>query len=455
MKLSSELFKKLLQHMKLEYNLNQLQLPEEIVFATDTRALKPGEVFVAIKGDQFDGNHFVEQALKQGAAFVICENSSKLDGEVVVHDSVEFLREAAQLKRSTFENVQIFAVAGSNGKTTTKEFLSYLCQLCFGEENVYKTLKSENSVLGLAMNLLRIEDHHQVAILEVGIDEPGWMKKHLELMQPNFGIITTIQEEHLHKLKNIETVANEELQLLYYIVKSNGGFAANLDSEWIRLEEMPKNHLSYSLERRADIEGGFRSPGILSAFGVEWANPLSGKHNAQNLLAALTALRLLKTDLKRTDLEFLSQNIKYFKGEAHRSKYFETGNAVFVYDDCYNANPSSMEAALQTYLELSEGLHRIAVLGEMKELGSSSTASHTRILNLALVSGFEKIFCYGEEFKKAMDLSKSPAESLSYFDSMEELKKAVQESISSYQSYFIKGSRGNRLERLLDLFEIR
>src|SRR5205085_4819711 len=133
------------------------------------------------------------------------------------------LRQMAKAYRSTLK-IPIFAVAGSNGKTTTKEWLAFLLKELFSAAEIFKTAKSNNSILGIALSLLEIRKE-KMAVIEIGIDEPGWMKKHLEVVSPDFGVITNIGEEHLNRLKNIETVAKEELRLLEYLRKNKKAFA--------------------------------------------------------------------------------------------------------------------------------------------------------------------------------------------------------------------------------------
>jgi len=422
--------------------------------STDSRSLRPGEVFICIRGDQFDGHQFMEAAAASGASLIIGEEaleSSLGVPYVQVKSTIEAVRSIASEYRKSL-STQFIVVAGSNGKTTTKEYTSFLLRGVLGESHVFKSPRSENSILGIALNLLRIQEE-KCAVLEVGIDEPGWMHKHLDLIQPDFGLITSIQEEHLEKLKDLKTVADEELGLLRYLREHSGAFAANWDIPFVRNETLPKTHLSFALNERAAIEGRFKAPRTLHAFGLEWANPLPGLHNAQNLLAALCAVRLYLPEIEHTELRKLAELLPQFEGEPHRSLYREYPNQIYVYDDCYNANPSSMEAALQTFLELTQGLSTIAVIGDMFELADTSESAHKRILNLFCVSGFEKIFTFGRAFELAASQNqKSSAQVLPYTD-IDELKRAVKDEKKNFQSFFLKASRGNRLERVLEVFE--
>lgn len=435
----------------------ELNEPVERIW-TDSRSLKPGDLFAAIPGEKFDGHDFIEAAAKAGAAGALISKSKALFKDnlpaeftlIEVKDTTQALRALAKAYRKTLD-LPIFAVAGSNGKTTTKELLAFLLQQIHGPKNIFKTQKSQNSILGIALSLLQIRNE-KIAIIEIGIDEPGWMDQHLEVVAPTHGLITNIGEEHLNRLKNLEMVAEEELKLLKYLVAtSNGSFAANLDSPWIKKHERPAQSLTYALDQTADIEGSFVSPNILNAFGIKWANKLPGKHNAQNLLAALTAVRLLMPEIDQPTLTNLSKSLQDFSGEAHRSLWLKLKNDIQVFDDCYNANPDSMEQSLQTFNEVSKGCIQHIVLGDMLDLGETSERNHIRILNLALVLGFDRIYLFGPQFKAALQKVPQISKSCTHYDSIEvlgaDLKKRVQEG----ETIFLKGSRGMALERLLQL----
>lgn len=451
----------LLQKALIKVGGNKNALETALGISTDSRSIKKNEVFVAIEGDLFDGHRFVEEVIAKDALCAVVQKKNienlKLGSSVdqkkliIVDDSIQFLRALAKEYIKELKP-KIIAVGGSNGKTTTKELIAHLLKNIQAPESVFKTNKSENSILGIALNLLRLEPHHQFAVVEVGIDEPGWMNKHLELLNPDYGLITCIEEEHLEKLKDLKTVAEEELSLLRFLVKKGGSFAANIDSSFIRLEQLPETNLTYSLELDADIEGRFHSGYFLDCFGKNFKNPLPGKHNAQNLLAALAVIRLLKPDLDLQDIEKVKNSLESFEGEAHRSLYKEYSNSIFVYDDCYNANPNSMENALETFFEITQGIQKFGIIGDMLDLGEKEDSAHRRLINVLSVSDFEKIFLFGDRLAKAAQHSSSKSKKLVLAKNIEELKKLISQNVGSYQAYFVKGSRGMKLERVLELF---
>ncbi len=430
---------------------------------TDTRSLQSGDLFAAVSGEKFEGHDFVLEAHKRGAKGAIVSQKAFKEREKLpknftifeVPNTVQALRQIAQAHRRRLK-ATIFAVAGSNGKTTTKEWIAFLLSQIAGPENVFKTQKSNNSILGIALSLLQIKKE-KFAVIEIGIDEPGWMDKHLEVVEPDGGVITSIGEEHLNHLKTIELVAQEELKLLSYLKKSQGLFAANLDCEWVKKSELPKNTLTYSLDSSADIEGLYERPNQLHAFGYEFTNPLAGKHNAQNLLAALTSLRLLVPDLQLDQIKMLKLSSALFRGEAHRGVWMSYDRGVRVLDDCYNANPDSMALAIQAFLELSDGCHQKLILGDMLDLGAASEKSHHRIFNLALVSDVDEIVLFGPKFENTLQssqalLSAEQSRKIKSFIDLEDLKTHLRTSLRPEDNFLLKGSRGMALEKLLECF---
>ncbi|MBN8554225.1 MAG: UDP-N-acetylmuramoyl-tripeptide--D-alanyl-D-alanine ligase [Deltaproteobacteria bacterium] len=422
---------------------------------TDSRTCKKGDLFAAISGEKFDGHEFVFKAAELGATGAIVSKKEFLDRAKLpsqfqifeVSHTTEALRQIAKAYRAQLQ-IPIFAVAGSNGKTTTKEWLAYLLRHLYSPKEIFKTDKSNNSILGIALSLLQIRSE-KMAVIEIGIDEPGWMDQHLEVVQPTHGLITTVAEEHLNRLKSIEIIAKEELKLLDYLRSKNASFAMNIDSEWITKAEPTSKTLTYALEAPAQIEGKFIPPQTLHAFGLEWHNPLPGKHNAQNLLAAIAGIKILIPNLNLNDLKKLSLATKDFQGEPHRSQWLKFKNDIQVYDDAYNANPDSMEKALQAFLELSDGCHQRVVLGDMLDLGDATDEAHRRILNRASVLGFDQIYLFGNQFAKAFSEMKIPTQNIRTYESINELASELKKDLKSGETLFLKGSRGMSLERLI------
>lgn len=410
---------------------------------------------MAVPGEVFDGHDFVWSASQAGASAALISKDTFKDEEKLPKDfqllkvtnTTEALRSLAREYRKKL-GIPIFAVAGSNGKTTTKELIAFLLKEYRGAEKIFKTEKSNNSILGIALSLLQIRNETH-AVIEIGIDEPGWMEQHLEIVRPTHGLITTIAEEHLNRLKNIETIANEELGLWRFLSQQSGCFIANLDCPWIRDLKLREQDLSYSLETTAEIEGLYIKPSTLHAFGFAWNNPLPGKHNAMNLLASLAALRALCPEIDQAALKGLVKKIEGFHSEPHRSRLHQLPDNIRVLDDCYNANPDSMTKAFEAFGELFHGGVQKIIIGDMLDLGASSEQAHRNILNLALTLPFDRIYLFGPEFEKALLSQAQKPKNVSCFREIDKLSERVMAEKKAYDHFLIKGSRGMKLERVL------
>jgi len=430
--------------------------------STDSRFIKEGFIFAAIPGEKFDGHDYVAEAAKKAALGAIVSKGdfpgrSTLPKNfllIEVPNTTEALRKLASAYRSTLK-IPIVAVAGSNGKTTTKEWVAHLLSKTEFYRGVYKTKKSLNSILGIALSILEIRNE-EIAVIEIGIDEPGWMDQHLEVVRPTHGLITTIAEEHLNLLHTIEKVAEEELKLFEFLSQKSGFLIANLDSPWIANKVATlkgSEMITYGLDAEAQVEGRYIPPNRLQAFGVDWVSPLPGKHNAQNLLGAIAVLRALHPNILIQDLKKLSETCSDFKGEAHRSRWINLQGEIQVYDDSYNANPSSMESAFKAFFELSDGCIQHAVLGDMLDLGDASIDAHRRVLNLAIVLNFDTIFLFGPKFKKTFDSLVQRPKNIFCFDQIDNLIANLKPRLEKGNCIFLKGSRGMALERVLESLE--
>ena len=434
--------------------------------STDTRSLKKGALFAAIKGDQFDGHAFLQKATELGSSAVLSELSfkdSKITNEVdyfQVKDVTNALRFLAQAWREQFE-IPIIAITGSVGKTSTKELVS----ACFKGKhaNVLSTRASENGYLGIALTLLRLEKSHQAAIIEIGIDEPGAMEKHLEVVDPTSAILTTIGPEHLEKLINIKTVAKEELLSLHWVDEKNGAIAINADDPLIESafnETKKPNQHFFSL---GNINANYSVTGSLDSSknllkinnsiegekNFEIPLPLPGEHNARNLLGAVCialANKVTPAEIKKGLKDFFTQPFG-------RSETVTLNNGVTVYCDFYNSNPTSLNAALEVTKKYSPP--KWLCLGDMLELGEEEKKYHTDIA-LKLLKDFNTknnhILLYGkrmrwlfEEMKKSQYLF-----SLAHFEDIQLLSAELSKNVQKNDFVLLKGSRGMKMESIYE-----
>lgn len=426
--------------------------------SSDTRELKANSLFVALVGENSDGHDHVEKAKAAGATALIHRKNFTCPAGVIsfpVTDTLAAWRALSAAWRREF-NLPVAVVAGSAGKTTSKEFLAAIFRGKY--KNVLHTQGSQNGFQGVPTTLLRIRPEHDAAVIEVGIDEPGSMIQHLELVAPDAGLLTSIGPEHLEKLGNLETVEREE-GLLFHVLGMRGGLAAvNLDDEAIvrqaneKIQESQK--ITYSLRSPAHVRGHLTVIGEELLLDVEglgdgrarFAVPLEGAHNALNLLGALT----LAHGLGLSEPE-MRKGLATFTPPPGRSEVHQWRGCK-VLADTYNANPASVVAALETLF--GEGAKRTGqtwvCLGDMLELGQFEESMHRGLADPLLKHGVRNIFLFGPRMKKLEEelRARKFSGSLAHFDSQEKMAAKLAAAAATGDRILIKGSRGMRMENV-------
>jgi UDP-N-acetylmuramoyl-tripeptide--D-alanyl-D-alanine ligase len=428
---------------------------------TDSRTLLPGSLFVAIKGDNFDGHSFIEDAITKGARAILCKKGTPVPNArdvsiFSVEDPLGAYRRIAASWRKEFP-IPVIAVAGSAGKTTTKELLAAILQGKWSR--VLKTQGSQNGFVGIPMTLLELRPEHEAAIIEVGIDDIGSMQQHMALVSPNASVLTAIGAEHLLNLRDVPTVAREEGIALSFVAKAGGMVAINLDDPWIRphvttLREGRK--IPFSMNGATSeidmIKGELSADGQELNFrglGIQEATvslPLPGKHNASNLLAAIT----LAAGLGLTSEE-IKKGLLTFEGAEGRSQVRELNNSVTVICDYYNAQPASMEAGLDLLAELSQrsktARPRWACLGDMLELGTNEEKLHRDLAKKILATGVENVLLFGTSMAALHDqLQKDGFKGrLAHFTDREDLAAELIHRVRAGDIILIKGSKSMKM----------
>ncbi len=424
--------------------------------SSDTRELGPGSLFVAMKGEAADGHDHVEKAKTSGAVALVHKAGFPCPAGMLsfpVSDSLSAWRALASAWRREF-TLPIAVVAGSAGKTTSKEMLAALFRGKW--KNVLQTLASQNGFQGVPTTLLRLRPEHDAAVIEVGIDEPGSMIQHLELVAPDAGLLCSIGPEHLEKLGDLETVAAEE-GILFSVLGIRGGISAiNLDDAEIvkqaaQIKELQK--ITYSLRQPALVRGHLSTIGEELLLDVEglgngrarFTVPLEGSHNALNLLGAIAlahGLGLSEAEMRRGLATFTPPP---GRSEVHRWR------GCKVLADTYNANPASVEAALETLF----GDHKTSgetwvCLGDMLELGKLEETMHRGLAKPLLKYGVRHIFLIGPRMKNLEDELKRLAftGTAKHFDSQEKMAEQLGSEAKSGDRILIKGSRGMRMENV-------
>lgn len=402
-------------------------------YSTDTRKLERGDIFFALKGDNFNGNTYAMQALKDGASYAVVDEKVGEDVRLIQVDNVlRFFQRVANLNRRAY-SIPLIAIAGSNGKTTTKNLISAVLSTKY---KTHVTKGNLNNHIGVPMTLLDTPQDAEIAVIELGTNSPGEIKELCNIVEPNYGLITNIGKEHLEGFRDLEAVANEESELYHYLLKNDGLAFVNADDDW--LKRMSRSIARQHFYQKNDVNVHSLVPLISFEYkGRKVDTKLMGDYNLDNIL---TAIAIGEHFLVSAD--DIAKAISEYTPDNNRSQYLEFGsNKVWL--DAYNANPSSMEKAIQNFKKI-EGA-KVLVLGDMFEMGSHAAVEHQALLDLCASLGFEQVYLLGEEFGKT-----SLKGGQTHFHSMEDLQKAILNKAHQNTHFLVKGSRGMKMERALE-----
>jgi UDP-N-acetylmuramoyl-tripeptide--D-alanyl-D-alanine ligase len=422
---------------------------------TDSRQAKPGDLFFAIKGERFDGHDFLNDVATKGAVAVVVE-TKKIPGTLpdcamlVVDDARAAFGKLAAAYRKDFA-LPVVAIGGSNGKTTTKELLASM----LGRK--LKTLSSEasfNNDIGVPATLLRLERSHQAAVLEAGTNHPGELAPLVQMIQPGFGVITNIGREHLEFFGDIAGVAQEEGRLAE-LLPVDGKLFLNGDGEWtenlaartkaqiVRVGLGEKNDWR-AKKIRLDKNGvTFQAAAPAPELSGEYRVNLLGRHQVTNALLAIAVSAGLGLD--RAEIQ---AGLAGCQPPKMRLQFWEA-NGIRVLDDAYNANADSTVAALETLCDLPLQGRRVAVLGDMGELGAHSESAHAEVGRRAAELGIGQLFTVGK--MSAMTARAARDAGLTRvieFVDVEAAARAVKNFLKPGDVVLLKASRASRLERI-------
>ena len=381
---------------------------ESLHVTTDSRKVTSGSIFVALKGEHFDGNDFVEQAKADGAEYIISGENA--------------LRELQDLARAWRRELKIpiIAITGTNGKTTTKELtaavLSKKYKVCYTQGNL-------NNQIGVPLTLLSITRAHEIAIVEMGASHPGDIRELVEIAEPNCGLITNVGKAHLQGFGSFEGVMRTKAELYDWLRSHNGLCFRNMDNPYL-----------------AQMAGDLKTVAYHTGTMPEGTH-LVGAYNAENVSAAMCV-----GEHFGIAPEEALEAIRAYVPTNNRSQLMQTDrNTVVV--DAYNANPTSMQAAIETFDQsqisnVKSQMPKAYILGAMRELGEYSHLEHQNIVNMLLERKADKVLLVGKEYKETT--APYPV-----FDNVEALCEALKkEPISGYR-ILLKGSRSNQLEKVI------
>ncbi len=415
---------------------------------TDTRNILPNSIFFALKGANFNGNAFAVEALNKGAAYAIVDEGINTTNDRVlrVQNVLQTLQQLANYHRKQL-SIPFIAIGGSNGKTTTKELLNSVLSQKF---TTYATKGNLNNHIGVPLTLLAIKPDVEMAIIEMGTNQPGDMEELCNIAEPDYGITTNIGKEHLEGFGSLEGVAKEESVLYLHLMKNGGLAFVNANDEWLtrmasRLEKVYK--YGYNTTDKKIVNADYIGELITANPFIECKLPninekvkaqLSGEFNFQNIIAAAAIGNYFEVGGEQ-----IKTGIESYAPTNNRSQVVVKGSNT-LYMDCYNANPSSMEVALKNFASF-EHKNKIVVLGDMFELGEFAEAEHKAIMELCRELGFENVYTVGELFTPYADIVKAKT-----FKTSTELAENFKQHPLKDTYILFKASRGIALEKAVE-----
>ena len=422
---------------------------------TDSRDCPEGSIFLALKGESFNGNKFAESALEKGCAYAIIDEPEYKKDErfIVVKDCLQTFKDLAREHRRQYD-IPVIGITGTNGKTTTKELIRAVLSECY---NVMATEGNFNNDVGVPKTLFRLNDSHDIAVVEMGASHPGDIKTLVETAEPNSGLITNVGRAHLQGFGSFEGVCKTKGELYDFLISHDAPLFVNRDNEY--LMEMVNSKSSNGKSPDIYYYGQSDNPDILirgevlscapflkfrwreqdadAGYTSEWQTVqthLIGAYNLDNMLAAITI-----GYVNNIPFEQINHALESYVPTNNRSQLTETEKNHLIVD-AYNANPTSMKAAIDNF-RLMEVSPKMAILGMMGELGDVSQEEHQKIIALLQEASFDEVWLVGAEFQKAV----SPFRT---FANVDEVKAAIAEVQPAGCYILIKGSNSTHLYEL-------
>lgn len=409
---------------------------------TDTRKIQKGSLFFCLKGANFDGNTFAEEAIRLGAVSAVIDNPQyHIEGKTILVDDVLLtLQNLARHHRKQF-HIPIIGITGSNGKTTSKELISAVLET---QLRVHYTKGNLNNHIGVPLTLLQLNEKHEIAVIEMGANKPGDIKELVEIALPTHGIITNIGRAHLEGFKSLEGVIQTKTELFDFLAQNNGHIFANKQDEII-IRKLPATTQNHFYNDEAELGGSLLK--LTPLVEMEWFEPnysspaiqtnLVGEYNFINFLAAIRIGRFFGISP-----ENCNKAISNYEPTNNRSQVTKTERNTLIVD-CYNANPTSMRSALSSFAKIDNHA-KIFILGDMREMGDDAPMVHEEVIQQTIdlrLSGF----FIGEEFLKFKGMHPNAI----FLKSTEPLIEHFTQNPPSDLLILLKGSRGISLEKVI------
>lgn len=409
---------------------------------TDSRNCPKGSIFFALKGDKFDGNQYAGKALASGCVYAVIDNPDYYIGErtILVDNVLKTLQQLAHHHRKVL-GLPIIGITGTNGKTTTKELLAAVLSTKF---NLLYTEGNFNNHIGVPLTLLRLTHDHEMAVIEMGASHPGDIKELVDIVHPNYGIITNVGRAHLEGFGSFEGVIRTKGELYDYIRRSKGKIFIKKENEYLQSIAKGIEQITYGNGDDAFASGQVVSCDPFLVFNWKQQGKLHtvethmiGSYNLDNVLAAVAVGRFFKIPAER-----ISRAIAAYEPTNNRSQFKKTDNNELIID-AYNANPSSMKVALDNFITMPVQPKAI-ILGDMRELGPTSDELHAEVVAQIKKGQFDKVFLCGEHFSKV-------GKEFSPFATTEAMVDELRKQPLKGYHILIKGSHSMGLEKLADI----
>jgi len=409
---------------------------------TDTRKIQEGCLFFCLKGANFDGNTFAEEAIRLGALAAVIDNEQfHIEGKtILVEDTLLALQDLARYHRNHFQ-IPVIGITGSNGKTTSKELISTVLAT---QLRVHFTQGNFNNHIGVPLTLLQLNETHEIAVIEMGANKPGDIKELVEIALPTHGIITNIGRAHLEGFKSLDGVIKTKTELFAFLAQSRGHIFANKQDETI-ISKLPSTTQNHFYNDETELSGSLLK--LTPFVEMEWSEPgytspaihtnLVGEYNFINFLAAIRIGRFFGISAGNCN-----KAISEYQPTNNRSQVTKTDKNTLIVD-CYNANPTSMRSALSSFAKIDTHA-KIFILGDMREMGDDAPMVHEEVIQQTIdlrLSGF----FIGEEFLKFKGMHPNAI----FLKSTDPLIEHFTNNPPSDLLILLKGSRGISLEKVI------
>ncbi len=411
--------------------------------ATDTRSIKKGQIFFALKGENFNGNEYVQKALEAGASYAITDEIISNNNNIIkVENVLKSMQELAAYHRERLD-IPIIAITGTNGKTTTKELISNVLSKKY---KLTYTQGNFNNHIGVPLTLLSFKDDTEIAVVEMGANHQGEIKALCEIAKPNFGLITNIGKAHLEGFGSFDKVVETKLELYNYLKKSpKSKVFYNADDNLLEQNTRGLNTISYGMNGAADTNVKFLKSDIF--LQVEWKDneintQLVGNYNFDNISAAICVGEYFNVP-ETLIIEALSE----YKPQNNRSQLLKTDKRNTLIIDAYNANPESMRLSVNNFSNF-KAINKVLIIGDMLELGKMSKKEHQAILQFIENAGFETVFAVGREFYAL----RNDYPQFSFMYDTDELCTYLSHQNWQDKTILLKASRGIKLEKTIQYF---